>query len=117
MATVLALFGTTAMQAQDRPGPAYLVVEIKVTDQEGFAEYAEKATETVLQYGGSFIVLGAAAQAIESAGPSGNIVILRFESLDEAYQWLESPEYSAVKGIRHRTAETIQYLVEGVPVE
>jgi uncharacterized protein (DUF1330 family) len=117
MATAFALSGTAATQAQDRPGPAYLVVEINVNDQDGFAEYAEKATATVLQYGGDFIVLGAAAQTVEGAEPDGNIVIIKFGSVDEARKWLTSPEYSVVKGIRHRTANTRQYLVEGVPQE
>ncbi|MCT7377465.1 DUF1330 domain-containing protein [Chelativorans salis] len=113
----LAFAGTTATWAQSQPGPAYLVVEVNVKDQEGFNEYAEKATETVHQHGGAFMVLGATAQTVEGAEPNGNIVIIKFGSVDQAQKWLTSPEYSAVKGIRHRTADTRQYLVEGLPAE
>jgi uncharacterized protein (DUF1330 family) len=105
---------TGAAQAETQAGPAYIVVELNVEDHEGFAEYAEKATVTVSQYGGSFIVLAADAQAIEGAEPDGFVTILKFDSVEDAQDWLASPEYSAVKGIRHSTSRTRQYLVPGV---
>lgn len=111
----VAFAGTVAIHAQSQSGPAYLVVELDVKDQEGFMEYAEKATKTVSQYGGRFIVLGTEAQTVEGADPDGVITIIEFGNIDKAQKWLKSPEYSAVKGIRHATAETRQYLVEGLP--
>jgi uncharacterized protein (DUF1330 family) len=106
-----------AVQAQTQPGPAYIVVELAVEDHEGFAEYAEKATVTVSEYGGTFIVLAADAEAIEGPEPDGFVTILKFDSVEAAQDWLTSPEYSAVKGIRHSTARTRQYLVQGTAVE
>ena len=115
MALSLTCAGTLATHAQTKAGPAYLVVEISVKDEDGFNEYAEKATRTVEQYGGKFIVLGATAKAIEGPEPNGASVIIKFDSVKDAESWLNSPEYSAVKGIRHRTADARQYLVEGLP--
>jgi uncharacterized protein (DUF1330 family) len=106
--------GALAGQAQTSPGPAYLVVELDVKDQQGFQEYAEKATQTVSDFGGSFIVLAREAKTIEGADPEGVVTIIRFDSIADARKWLDSPEYSAVKSIRHATADTRQYLVEGV---
>lgn len=116
-AIVLSLAGTAAIHAQTRSGPGYIVVEINVRDQEGFKEYAEKATKTVEQHGGKFIVLGGSIQTIEGPNPNGAFVIIRFDSVEAARKWLSSPEYSAVKGIRHRTADARQYLVEGLATE
>jgi len=113
----LTLAGTVATHAELKPGPGYLLVEINVKDPEGFNEYAEKATKTVEQYGGQFIVLGGKTQTIEGADPDGSFVIIKFDSVDAVQKWLSSPEYSAVKGIRHRTADTRQYLVEGLPTD
>jgi uncharacterized protein (DUF1330 family) len=113
-AAALLMAATVAAQAQTQSGPAYIVVELSVEDHEGFAEYAEKATITVSEYGGSFIVLAADAQAIEGSEPDGFVTILKFDSIEAAQDWLTSPEYSAVKGIRHSTARTRQYLVQGV---
>jgi uncharacterized protein (DUF1330 family) len=110
----LLLAAQISAQAQSSEGPAYLVVELEVTDQQGFQEYAEKATKTVSDFGGSFVVLAREARAIEGADPEGVVTIIRFDSLADAQRWLESPEYSAVKPIRHATANTRQYLVEGV---
>jgi uncharacterized protein (DUF1330 family) len=112
-----ALVAAVAVQAQTQPGPAYIVVELAVEDHEGFAEYAEKATVTVSDYDGSFIVLAADAQAIEGPEPDGFVTILKFASAEDAQAWLTSPEYSAVKGIRHRTARTRQYLVVGATAD
>jgi len=111
-----ALAGTPT-HAEPKPGPGYLLVEINVKDPEGFQEYAEQATRTVEQYGGEFIVLGGKTQTIEGPDPNGAFVVIKFDSVSAADKWLRSPEYSAVKGIRHRTADSRQYLVEGLPIE
>jgi len=107
----------TPTHAEPKPGPGYLLVEINVKDPEGFKEYADKATKTVEQYGGKFIILGGKTQTIEGPDPNGAFVVIKFDSVSAADKWLRSPEYSAVKGIRHRTADSRQYLVEGLPIE
>lgn len=109
--------GTLGAHAEPQPGPGYLLVEINVKDPEGFKEYAERATRTVEQYGGDFVILGGKTQTIEGPDPDGTFVVIKFSSVEAAKKWLDSPEYGAVKGIRHRTAETRQYLVEGLPTE
>lgn len=116
-AIALALVGSAAAHAQTQPGPAYIVVELTVNDREGFMEYAEKAPPTLSQYRGRFVVLAADAQTVEGAEPDGFVTIIKFDTVDAAQKWLNSPEYSAVKGIRHRTSDTRSYLVEGMPAE
>jgi len=111
-----ALAGTPT-HAEPKPGPGYLLVEINVKDPEGFQEYAEQATRTVEQYGGEFIVLGGKTKTNKGPDPNGAFVVIKFDSVSAADKWLRSPEYSAVKGIRHRTADSRQYLVEGLPIE
>lgn len=101
--------------AQEASGPAYIVVELNVTDQEGFQEYAQKVPETIAQYGGTYIVRGGNAETLEGAEPNGRVVILRFDSVEDAHSWMSSPEYNAIKDIRSQTAETRSYLVEGLP--
>ena len=113
---VLAAFAVAlaASGAWAETAPAYLVVEISVHDQEGFSEYAEKASATIAQYGGTFIAMDGSPEAVEGEPPNGNAVLIQFPSVEQARAWLESPEYGAVKGIRHRTADTRQFLVEGL---
>jgi uncharacterized protein (DUF1330 family) len=111
----LTLAGSAAIQAQSQSGPAYLVVELDVKNQEGFAEYGEKVPATISQYGGTFIVGGVAAETVEGADPQGNVIIVRFDSVEDAKKWMNSPEYQEIVDIRRQNAETRSYLVEGPP--
>ncbi len=43
-----------------------------------------------------------------------HLVMLEFESMDQAKQWFESPEYTRAKEIRIKAASTNLILVEGV---
>lgn len=101
--------------AQEASGPAFIVVELDVTDPEGFQDYAQRVPETIAQYGGTYIVRGGDVETLEGAEPQGRVVILRFDSVEDAHGWMSSPEYGAIKDIRHQTAETRSYLVEGLP--
>lgn len=40
-------------------------------------------------------------------------MILKFESIERARQWLDSPEYEPVKRIRHATAVSNMVAIEG----
>ncbi|HEV7277188.1 MAG TPA: DUF1330 domain-containing protein [Devosiaceae bacterium] len=113
----LVFAGALPVQAQAAVGPGYVVVELKVTDAAAFEEYVEKAPPTIEQYGGRFVVLAANAQTVEGAEPDGFVTVIRFDSVQAAQDWLTSPEYSAVKGLRHASATTRQLLVEGLPVD
>lgn len=87
-----------------------------MTDAAAFEEYAEKATTTIAQHGGSFVALAANAQTVEGLEPEGFVTILKFDSVGAAQNWLTSPEY-AVKGLRHASATTKHYIVEGLAAE
>jgi len=111
---LLAMTGTTGAHAQDASGPAFIVVELNVKNQEGFQAYAQKVPETIAQYGGTYVVRGGNVETLEGAEPDGRVVILRFDSVDDAKTWMTSPEYAAIKDIRHQTAATRSYMVEGL---
>lgn len=116
-ALALAFVTVASSYGQSKSGPGYVVVELNVTDEAGFKEYAAKVPETIEKYGGTFIVQGGKVQTIEGAEPNGIIVILKFGGVEDAQNWLNSSEYSEIKGIRQKTAETRQLLVEGLPSE
>jgi hypothetical protein len=48
--------------------PAYIIVEIEITDPVGYEEYKEQAAATVEQYGGKYIVRGARAKRWKAIG-------------------------------------------------
>ena len=93
---------------------AYVIVDITITDPDGYARYKELATDTVALYGGRYVARGGRTEILEGDWHPGRVVILEFESVDRARQWLESPEYRDARRLRHATARTHMIVVEGV---
>ena len=94
--------------------PAYIIVEIEVTDPVGFEEYKKRAAATVEQYGGKYIVRGGACETLEGDWKPKRIVVLQFDNMERAKAWLNSPEYIEPRKQRHRTAKTRMILAEGL---
>ena len=93
---------------------AYVVLDIQVTDPVRYAEYKELAAPTVAQYRGKYIVRGGKAENLEGNWSPSRIVILQFESVEQAKNWLNSPEYRPAMELRHQTAITRSVIVEGL---
>jgi uncharacterized protein (DUF1330 family) len=93
---------------------AYIIVEIEVLDPVGYEEYKKQAGATVAQYGGKYIVRGGKTEVLEGDWKPKRIVVLEFESMRRAKDWLTCEEYREPRKMRHRTAKTNMILVEGV---
>ena len=94
--------------------PAYIIVEIEITDPVGYEGYKKRAAATVEQYGGKYIVRGGACETLEGDWKPKRIVVLQFDSMERAKAWLNSPEYVEPRKQRHRAAKTRMILVEGL---
>jgi uncharacterized protein (DUF1330 family) len=92
---------------------AYVIVEIDVVDPVGYEEYKKLASATVLKYGGKYIVRGGATEVLEGDWKPKRIVVLEFESMQRAKDWLNCEEYGEPRKMRHRTARTNMILVDG----
>ncbi len=93
---------------------AYVVVDIEVTDPEGYQEYVKLAPATVAQYGGRYLARGGHTEVLEGEWQPKRLVILEFESIEQAKAWLHSPEYAPARALRHRYARTNMVVIEGV---
>jgi uncharacterized protein (DUF1330 family) len=93
---------------------AYVIVEIDIVDPTGYEEYKELAGATVEKYGGKYIVRGGAAETLEGNWEPNRIVVLKFDSVQRAKEWLNCEEYREPRKMRHRTARTKMIVVEGV---
>ena len=93
---------------------AYVIVEIEVTDPIRYEEYKEQATATVRKYGGKYIVRGGKTEVLEGNWKPKRIVILQFDSIERAKEWLNSEEYREPRKLRHATAKTNMLVIEGV---
>jgi uncharacterized protein (DUF1330 family) len=92
---------------------AYVIVEIEVVDPVGYEEYKKQAVATVHKHVGRYIVRGGKTEVLEGDWDPKRIVILQFDSMDRAKEWLNCEEYREPRKMRHRTAKTNMILVEG----
>ena len=94
--------------------PAYVVVEIDVTDPETYERYRAMAPPSIAMYGGRYLVRGAPVQCLEGGWRPPRFVILEFPDSERARSWWASPEYAPAKALRQASADTEMILVEGV---
>ena len=96
--------------------PAYIVSVCEFTSRTpALKEYAQKSADLAHRHGGKYIVRGGKVETLEGKWSPTRLVILEFLSVDQAKAWLNSPEYSPIRKIRHETATSEMIIVEGVP--
>ena len=93
---------------------AYVVAEIEVDNPEGYEEYKKLAPPPIAAFGGKYIARGGRAENLEGDWQPKRLVILEFESVEKAKQWLDSEEYREAKALRHEHATSNMIVVEGV---
>ena len=94
--------------------PAYVIAEVEVTDLAAFQDYVTKAVPTLGPHKAQFLAR-AKAVSKEGTAPVGEIVMLRFDSLEAAERWYHSAEYGAAIPLRQRAANTRLFIIEGGP--
>jgi uncharacterized protein (DUF1330 family) len=112
---IIGVAGATVMHArQMKMLPGYVVAEVDVTDPATFKQYSDKAPGTIEQYGGHYVIRNGKNTSIEGDAPK-RFVVIQFESVEKAKAWEDSPEYTAIKPIRHSSAKSRVFIIEGAP--
>jgi uncharacterized protein (DUF1330 family) len=93
---------------------AYIIVDVEITNPEVYPTYTQQTRATIEKYGGKFIARGGQTETLEGDWQPKRVVILEFPSVEQARTWYSSPEYTAIIGIRHRSAHSRMLLVQGV---
>jgi uncharacterized protein (DUF1330 family) len=96
--------------------PGYVVAEVDVTDPATFQKYAEKAPGTIAASNGHYIIRGGKSMSIEGEPPK-RFVVIAFDSVEKAKAWEDSPAYEAIKPIRHSSAKSRVFIIEGAPAQ
>ena len=94
--------------------PAYVIVDIDITDPEQYERYKALAPATVAAYGGRYVARGGATLSLEGDWQSKRLVILEFDSLERAQAWHDSPDYRAARTLRQSATRSRMIAVEGV---
>jgi uncharacterized protein (DUF1330 family) len=94
--------------------PAYVLVEIAVTDPQAYERYKALAEVSVAAHGGRYLVRGGRREQLEGSRTPARLVLLEFPSMERARAWWSSPEYEAAKPFRlDSTSGTEMLLLEG----
>jgi uncharacterized protein (DUF1330 family) len=94
--------------------PAYIVVQIKITKQDGWAEYREQVAPLIAKFGGRYAVRGGDVEVLEGPPHDGRrVVVLEFPSMDAIRTFWHSPEYAKVKQLRAASGEVSAWAVPG----
>ncbi len=94
--------------------PAFVIVDIDITDPAGYEEYRKLATPTVSALGGKYIARGGKTEVLEGTWEPNRLGILQFDTIEKAKAWLNSDQYREPRMIRQRTARTNMIVTEGV---
>ncbi|MCK1386231.1 DUF1330 domain-containing protein [Bradyrhizobium sp. 21] len=94
--------------------PAYVISEVEVRDQAAMEAYRTLAAQTIVQYGGRYLVRGGAAEVVEGGSPAKTIIIVEFPSMARAREWYSSAEYAEALKLRQTALERRLLFVEGV---
>ena len=86
---------------------AYVVGSIfDIKDPAGFDEYGDQARPTLAKYGGKLVMMSRSIEVGDGSWSPIRIIMLEFENMAKAKEWYNSPEYSAAKPMRLKTADT-----------
>lgn len=112
---LFALSGASSAHAQPNGNTAhaFYIAEFVVHDREGLKPYSANVESTFLPFGGRYVVRGGKIAALEGEGPKGGMVMIEFDSVERAQAWYHSPAYQKLMSIRHRSATSRVYIVEG----
>lgn len=91
----------------------YVLAEIDVTDPQAYEAYKKLSSQAVAEYGGRFLVRGGEVVQLEGERPPKRLVILEFDSPEQAQTFFDSPQYQAAAAIRRRASVANFYRLTG----
>lgn len=107
---------STSTSAGAVPGkPAYLVIDINITDEELFErDYVSKVIPLVQTFGGIPIVSDDRPLPLEGPWRPKRLVILQFPSKEQLLKFFNSPEYHPYKSIRQANSKGTAVAVDAL---
>lgn len=94
--------------------PAYMIVDVEVTDPQQYEKYKALAPAAIAKYGGRYLVRGGAHTTLEGAWRPNRLVLLEFPDVEAAKRFYDSPEYREARALRANAAKGHFVVVEGL---
>lgn len=92
----------------------YIIARVNVTDPEEYKNYTAVTPGLIAKYGGHFIVRGGEAVTLEGPEETGRVVVIEFESLEQAKVFYNSDDYQAAIGLRSAASTGQLIAIAGV---
>jgi uncharacterized protein (DUF1330 family) len=94
---------------------AYVLLEAKVSDPLAYENYNRQAQAAVNHHGGRYLARGGRLEVLEGRwSEPERLLVVEFDSLEQARKFYNSPEYVAARALRQGAAEVNMLLVEGL---
>ncbi|NMM07301.1 DUF1330 domain-containing protein [Polaromonas sp.] len=95
--------------------PAYIIVDMQISDSEQYKQYMAAAPAAVAAAGGEYLVRGGRFETLEGQWQPSRIAMLRFPSYETAKAFYDGEMYRAARAKRQGATEFFNMvLVEGV---
>jgi uncharacterized protein (DUF1330 family) len=109
--------GNSAIHGQQAKIPTvYVISEADaITDLTALKEYGAKVNETLAPFSGHyhFVVRGGKTESLDGDVPPKGIVVIAFDSDEQAHAWYNSAAYQAIKPIRQAATKGRMFIIEG----
>ncbi|RAI93777.1 DUF1330 domain-containing protein [Algoriphagus yeomjeoni] len=92
--------------------PAFVIVEVDITDPEKYNAYKQLTPATVSAFGGKFVLRGNPVTVLEGEWDHERLVMLQFPTKEKAEAWYNSEGYQHAKSVREGAANAKFLLIE-----
>jgi uncharacterized protein (DUF1330 family) len=93
---------------------AYVIANVDIRDPVRYAEYVKLTPATIASFGGRFIARGGKSERLEGDTVANRIVILEFDTYEQAKAWYDSEGYRAARAVRQSASDGSLILVDGI---
>ena len=92
----------------------YVVADVRVTDEAGFADFAAGVPASIERHGGKYIIRGGDPEVRQGDWAPPRFVVVEFDSVEAGRAWLDSESYAELAEILNRTSNTSIIVMDGV---
>lgn len=94
--------------------PAFVIANIRITDEARFERYKALSSAAVEAHGGRFIVRGGKTETVEGTWVPRRLTIIEFPSRQAADAFVRSAEYGAARDARRGAAFFDMVVADGL---
>lgn len=91
----------------------YVIGMISVTDMDAYKPYMAQTAALVAEYGGRYLVRGAEQDLKENTPPHDRLVVIEFDSHDQANAFYHDDRYAEVRKIRQANSDGFIFTIGG----